>query len=61
MKYYILNSYMQLQADIDSAATLTCPEKIYLDITEDCNLHCAMCRDKVQMDGKTMPMELFKK
>ena len=61
MKHYMFNSYMQLQADIDSAATVICPEKIYLDITEDCNLKCAMCRDEVQMDGKIMPIELFKR
>ncbi|MDR2649222.1 MAG: radical SAM protein [Clostridiales bacterium] len=61
MKYYPFNSYMQLQADINSAAAVTCPEKIYLDITEDCNLHCSMCQDKIEMDGKIMPLELFKK
>ena len=59
-KYYLNNSYSQLQADINSAASVKCPEKIYLDITEDCNLHCRMCRDEVLMDGKTMPMALFK-
>ncbi|MDD4415023.1 MAG: radical SAM protein [Oscillospiraceae bacterium] len=58
--YYLQNSYKQMQADINGSATVICPEKIYLDITEDCNLHCTMCRDKVEMLGKTMPMELFK-
>jgi radical SAM protein with 4Fe4S-binding SPASM domain len=52
---------MQLHADIGGAAGLSCPEKLYLDITEDCNLRCPMCRDEVKMDGKTMPMELFKR
>jgi len=61
MKNYLGNAFMQLHAEINSATTVLCPEKIYLDITEDCNLHCAMCRDKVKMDGKSMPMELFKK
>ena len=59
MKFYTSNSYMQIQAGISSAATVRCPEKIYLGITEDCNLHCQMCRDKVQMDGKTMPLALY--
>lgn len=58
-RYYTNNSYSMLQADIDSAASVNCPEKIYLDVTEDCNLHCQMCRDCVHMDGKTMPMKLF--
>ena len=61
MNHYLYNSFMQLQADINSAATVICPEKIYLDITEDCNLCCAMCRDEINMDGKIMPMELFKR
>jgi len=61
MSHYLLNSYMQLQADINCASGLACPEKIYLDITEDCNLHCPMCRSEVSVDGKTMPMKLFKR
>jgi len=61
MKHYLQNSYAQLQADINGAAYLICPEKIYLDITEDCNLCCPMCRSEVRTDGKTMPMELFKR
>ena len=60
-KYYLHNSYRQLQAGINSAAGVKCPEKIYLDITEDCNLHCRMCRNEVQMSGKIMPMSLFKR
>lgn len=61
MKYYLPNSYMQIQGDISGAATTCCPEKLYLDITEDCNLHCQMCRDTVQVDGKTMPLTLYKR
>ena len=61
MKYYTLNSYMQIQADINGASAVCCPEKLYLDITEDCNLHCKMCRDNIQADGKQLPMTLFKR
>ena len=61
MKHYLQNSYMQVQADINSASSLFCPEKIYLDITEDCNLRCPMCRSEICADGKTMPMKLFKR
>jgi radical SAM protein with 4Fe4S-binding SPASM domain len=50
---------MQLQADVNGASGLSCPEKIYLDITEDCNLSCPMCRNEVKADGRTMPFELF--
>ena len=32
MMYYLQNSYMQMQADINGSATVICPEKIYLDI-----------------------------
>lgn len=39
MKYYLLNSYMQIQGDIKGAVTPCCPEKLYIDITEDCNRH----------------------
>jgi MoaA/NifB/PqqE/SkfB family radical SAM enzyme len=58
-RYYTNNSYNMLQADIDSAVSVNCPEKIYLDVTEDCNLHCQMCRESARMEGKTMLMELF--
>ena len=61
MRYYLQNSYMQLHADINGATGLACPEKLYLDITEDCNLRCPMCRSEVKVDGKTMPIELFKR
>jgi len=35
------------------------PEKLYLDITEDCNLHCLVCRSEIKADGKTLSTELF--
>ena len=52
---------MQLQADINGASSLDYPEKLYLDVTEDCNLSCPMCRGELSADGRTMPMELFKR
>lgn len=59
MKYYLNNSYSQMQACSGGQVTLKCPEKLYLDITQDCNLYCRMCRDSLQMTGKTMPFDLF--
>ena len=60
MKHYLQNPYTMLQADINGASGLVCPEKLYMDITEDCNLSCPMCRSEIKADGKAMPMELFK-
>lgn len=39
--------------------TLEYPQKLYLDITQDCNLYCKMCRDELQITGKIMPFDLF--
>jgi len=59
MKYYLNNCYSQMQACSGGQASLECPEHLYLDITNDCNLYCQMCRDKVEMTEKTMPYDLF--
>ena len=61
MKYYTNNSYSQMLACSGGPVSLDCPEKLYLDITEDCNLHCQMCRDAVDISGRTMPFDLFYK
>lgn len=61
MKYYLDNSYAFLQGTGDCGNNHLCPQKLYLDITEDCNLFCKMCRDKRSICGKTMPIDLFKK
>lgn len=59
MKFYTNNSFKQMQACFGGQATLNYPEKLYLDITQDCNLYCKMCRDSLQITGKTMSFELF--
>ncbi len=61
MKYYLNNSYKQMHANISSATNHICPEKLYLDITEECNLYCQMCRDELCTSGKTMDAALFKR
>ena len=59
MKYYVNNSYKQMHACLGGQAVLECPEKIYLDITQDCNLYCKMCRDGLEVTGKTMDFYLY--
>ena len=59
MKYYTNNSYSQMQACLSGQVSFKYPQKLYLDITQDCNLSCKMCRDNVQITGKIMPFDLF--
>jgi radical SAM protein with 4Fe4S-binding SPASM domain len=61
MKYYLNNSYKQMHASISSVTNHICPEKLYLDITENCNLFCQMCRDQLCASGKTMDIALYKR
>ena len=60
MKYYLNNSYQFLQANADCSDCFKCPQKLYIDITQNCNLWCNMCRDKISLHGKTMSFDLFK-
>jgi len=48
-----------MQACSGGQVSLECPEKLYLDITQDCNIYCRMCRDSLEITGKTMPYNLF--
>lgn len=61
MKYYLKNSYELLQTTIHCGDCMICPPKLYLDITQDCNLWCKMCRSEKSICGKTMPFDLFKR
>ena len=61
MNFYLGNSYSHLLACTGGGVSLRCPEKLFLDITEDCNISCPMCRSETRADGRTMPMELFKR
>lgn len=61
MKYYLNNSYEFLMGDTDCADNALCPQKLHLDITQDCNLFCQMCRPERSICGKVMPMELFQR
>jgi len=58
MKFYTNNSFSQMQA-CSNQVSLKYPQKIYLDITQDCNISCKMCRNEVQITGKIMPFDLF--
>ena len=59
MLIYNNNCLQQIKATIPAQISNSCPSKLYLDITEDCNLHCIMCRDKIQINNKVMKRELF--
>lgn len=61
MKYYCNNSYELMQADGDCGDCMLCPQKLYLDLTEDCNLWCKMCREKKSICGRTMDAALFQR
>lgn len=61
MKFYLNNSYQQMHANFSSITNHICPEKLYLDITEDCNLYCKMCRDALSINEKTMDIRMFKR
>lgn len=61
MRYYLKNSYEMLQATMNCGSSMICPPKLYLDITEDCNLWCKMCRKEKSICGKTMTFDLFKR
>ena len=61
MRHYLSNSYALLQASDDCADCMVCPQKLYLDITQDCNLWCRMCRDERSVSGRTMPLALFQR
>lgn len=61
MKYYINNSYSHMQALKGGQISLKYPIKLYIDITQDCNMYCAMCRDELTVSGKIMNLNLFKK
>lgn len=61
MKYYTNNSFSHMQALKGGQVSLKYPQKLYLDMTQDCNMNCIMCRDKITVSGKTMNLDLFKK
>ena len=61
MTHYLNNAFNLMQENTGGTALLAGPQKLYLDMTQDCNLYCQMCRDEVQMHGKTMPMTLFQR
>lgn len=61
MKYYLKNSYELMSEGKNCSDCMICPQKLYLDITQDCNLWRKMCRNEKTISGKTMLFDLFKK
>ena len=59
MKFYTNNSFAQMQACFGGQIAPDYPYKLYIDVTQDCNLSCKMCRDKIEISGRTMPYDLF--
>ena len=41
--------------------SLKYPQKLYIDLTQDCNMYCIICRDKLAVTGKVMDIDLFKR
>lgn len=60
MKYYTNNSFSHMQALVPQIS-IQYPAKLYIDITQDCNLYCVMCRDKLRIEDRTMDLNLFKR
>ncbi|OCL26273.1 hypothetical protein U472_09690 [Orenia metallireducens] len=61
MEYYTNNSFSHMQAFKGGQISLKYPQKLYIDLTQDCNMYCIMCRDKLTVTGKVMDMDLFKR
>lgn len=61
MGLYTDNSLQQLRAKSKAQLTPGVPSKIYIDLTQDCNLHCVMCREAPGRTGRTMDISLFKR
>ena len=61
MKLYTNNSFSHMQAFKGGQHSLKYPLKLYIDITQDCNMFCIMCRDKLTVSGKTMDFDLYKR
>lgn len=61
MMQYTSNSLQQLTSKMPAQITNKLPMKVYLDLTEDCNFVCVMCRDEIINEGRIMKKELFKR
>lgn len=59
MNIYTDNGVRQVHAQLSSSDNAICPQKLYIGITEDCNICCQMCRNSVSIKGNNMPIELF--
>ena len=50
-----------MHAGLDGGDNFICPQKLYLDLTENCNLWCRMCRDKRCVGGGEMDAGLYRR
>ncbi len=61
MKPYTSNSLQHFTSKMSPQITPDIPMKVYLDLTEDCNMYCIMCREKIINEGRIMDINLFKR
>ena len=61
MKPFLEKSLDQLNAHFPAQWSPHFPRKVYLDLTQDCNMFCIMCRDSIQREGKSMDFSLFQR
>lgn len=61
MLIYGNSGLQQFKAVNPAQISPQCPSKLYLDITEDCNMHCIMCRNKIKSSGEIMDITLYKR
>ena len=61
MESYLNNGLRQMRSQAPAQTVPGYPGIVWLDLTEDCNMHCVMCRDKPGPCGRVMPLELFQR
>lgn len=61
MRLYTANSLQHLRTRTAAQITPLIPAKLYLDLTQDCNMFCVMCRDTPGRRGRIMDMDLFRR
>ena len=61
MKQYLQKSLDFTIAKMPAQVSPNIPRKLYLDLTEDCNMFCSMCRDEPGPKGRIMERKLFER
>ncbi len=61
MESYSNNGLRQMRSQAPAQRVPGYPGIVWLDVTEDCNMHCVMCRETPGPRGRVMPLELFQR